>query len=82
MSRQNGSSAYGRSMEDMQIFYFGCTASLWVTSLGARIQCGGTLSMLPSGRDSVGIGGDVQWNGLTVLYTIWSVDSLLTSEQS
>ena len=44
-----------------------CTASLWVTSLGTRIQCGGTLSPLPSGRDSVGIGGDVQWNGLTVL---------------
>ena len=57
-------------------------ASLWVTSLGTRIQCGGTLCPLPSGRDSVGIGGDVQWNGLTVLYTTvyWSVDSLLTSE--
>ena len=39
-----------------------------------------TLCPLPSGRDSVGIGGDVQWNGLTVLYTFWSVDSLLTSE--
>ena len=57
-----------------------CTESLLVTSLGTRIQCGGTLSPLPSGRDSVGIGGDVQWNGLTVLYTFWSVDSLLTSE--
>ena len=71
-----------------KFFYFGlrvpsrCAASLWVTSLGTRIQCGGTLSPLPSGRDSVGIGGDVQWNGLTVLYTTvyWSVDSLLTSE--
>ena len=35
-------------------------------SVGTRIQCGGTLSPLPTGRDSLGIGGDVQWHGLTV----------------
>ena len=60
-----------------------CTASLLVTSLGTRIQCGGTLSPLPSGRDSVGIGGDVQWNGLTVLLGVApgrTVDPVLPSE--
>ena len=36
-------------------------------SVGTRIQCGGTLSPLPTGRDSLGIGAEVQWNGLTVL---------------
>ena len=35
-------------------------------SVGTRIQCGGTLSPLPTGRDSLGIGGEVQWHGLTV----------------
>ena len=57
----------------VKFFYIGlrvpprCTASLWVASLGTRIQCGGTLSPLPTGRDSLGIGAEVQWNGLTVL---------------
>ena len=72
-----------------KFFYIGlrvpprCTASLWVTSLGTRIQCGGTLSPLPSGRDSVGIGGDVQWNGLTVLLELVygpTVASVLNSQ--
>ena len=72
----------GRSLKDQRV-PSRCTASLWVTSLGTRIQCGGTLSPLPSGRDSVGIGGDVQWNGLTVLLELVSgptVASLLNSQ--
>ena len=72
-----------------RFFYFGlrvpprCTASLWVASLGTRIQCGGTLSPLPTGRDSLGTGGDVQWHGLTVFLggdPGRTVDSLLPSE--
>ena len=50
---------------------------------GTRIQCGGTLSPLPSGRDLIGISGDVQWKGLTVFLGVGpgrTVDSLLTSE--
>ena len=75
--------------EVANFFYFGLrvpprrAASLWVTSLGTRIQCGGTLSPLPSGTDSLGIGGDVQWNGLTVLLELVSgptVASLLNSQ--
>ena len=47
------------SWRTRRFFYFGlrvpprCTASLWVASLGTRIQCGGTLSPLPTGRDSL-----------------------------
>ena len=47
------------SWRKVKFFYFGlrvpprCTASLWVASLGTRIQCGGTLSPLPTGRDSL-----------------------------
>ena len=73
----------------VKFFYFGLrvpprrTASLWVASLGTRIHCGGTLSPLPTGRDSLGIGGDVQWNGLTVLLGVApgrTVDPMLPSE--
>ena len=72
-----------------KFFYFGLrvppryTASLWVASLGTRIQCEGTLSPLPSDRNSLGIGGDVQWHGLTVFLGVnpgRTVDSLLPSE--
>ena len=52
-------------------------------SVGTRIQCGGTLSPLPTGRDSLGTGGDVQWHGLTVFLggdPGRTVDSLLPSE--
>ena len=67
-----------------RFFYFGlrvpprCTASLWVASLGTRIQCGGTLSPLPTGRDSLGIGAEVQWNGLTVLLELLLLGGLQT----
>ena len=79
-----------RACRSCIFFYFGlrvpprCTASLWVASLGTRIQCGGPLSPLPTGRDSLGIGGEVQWNCFTVLLGVGSagrtVDSLLPSE--
>ena len=72
----------GRSPKDQRV-PSRCTASLWVTSLGTRIQCGGTLSPLPTGRDSLAIGGDVQWNGLTVLLGVGprrTVDSVMPSE--
>ena len=39
-----------------------CTASLWVTSLGTRIQCGGTLSLLPSGTDSLVVCSDTVYS--------------------
>ena len=41
-----------------------CTASLWVTSLGTRIQCGGTLSLLPSGTDSLVVCSDTVYAAL------------------
>ena len=43
-----------------------CTASLWVTSLGTRIQCGGTLSLLPSGTDSLVVCGRESTLGATI----------------
>ena len=66
-----------------EFYYLGlmpprCTASLWVASLGTRIQCGGTLSPLRTGRDSLGIGAEVQWNGLTVLLELLLLGGLQT----
>ena len=54
----------------VKFFYIGlrvpsrCTASLWVTSLGTRIQCGGTLSLLPSGTDSLVVCSDTVYHAV------------------
>ena len=64
----------------VKFFYIGlrvpprCTASLWVTSLGTRIQCGGTLSLLPSGTDSLVVCSDTVY---AALYGNTAVGALL-----
>ena len=99
LTRENGSSAYGGRLFAQKIFLSGIRVVVLVlvpvrtavpvlrrssyNSVGTRIQCGGTLSPLPTGRDSLGTGGDVQWHGLTVFLggdPGRTVDSLLPSE--